>query len=234
MTRRLGTPRTAAWNERLVHISLRAATETPLRVLVIEPHEIERRGLHDMLSSLDFVSSAESLDSVKEAKEVSELSSTDAVLVSSDVKPGDLESLLPSFPAATRVLVLIRNRDTAALAAAAQLPAHGFIFETDLDAATLGEALIQLREKLSLMPAELAEHLLSAARQAGRSTGPALTPREREVLRLLTRGLSNKAIARELGISDHGAKRHVANVLAKLNAPNRTSAVARALNENLL
>ncbi|MCI4066752.1 LuxR C-terminal-related transcriptional regulator [Micromonospora sp. R77] len=61
-----------------------------------------------------------------------------------------------------------------------------------------------------------------------------LTPRERQALKLLAEGLSNKQIARRLGISEHGAKRHVGNVLAKLNCPNRTVAVTVALNHGLL
>lgn len=61
-----------------------------------------------------------------------------------------------------------------------------------------------------------------------------LTPRERQALKLLADGLSNKQIARRLGISEHGAKRHVGNVLAKLNCPNRTVAVTVALNHGLL
>jgi DNA-binding NarL/FixJ family response regulator len=56
-----------------------------------------------------------------------------------------------------------------------------------------------------------------------------LTPREQETLSLLVEGRSNKQIANRLGISINGAKRHVANVLAKLNCPNRTLAAAEAV-----
>ena len=55
-----------------------------------------------------------------------------------------------------------------------------------------------------------------------------LTPREREVLALLTEGASNKAIARRLGISVHTAKFHVSRVIDKLDATGRTDAVAHA------
>ena len=56
----------------------------------------------------------------------------------------------------------------------------------------------------------------------------------RQALVLLAKGMSNKQIARRLNISEHGAKRHVANVLAKLNCPNRTLAVALALRHGLV
>jgi len=58
--------------------------------------------------------------------------------------------------------------------------------------------------------------------------GAVLTPREREVLELLTEGASNKAIARRLGISVHTAKFHVGRVIDKLDATGRTDAVAHA------
>ena len=61
-----------------------------------------------------------------------------------------------------------------------------------------------------------------------------LTTREREVLALVAEGLSNKAIAQELGISDQTVKFHVAAICAKLGAPNRTSAVRLALDRGLL
>jgi DNA-binding CsgD family transcriptional regulator len=55
-----------------------------------------------------------------------------------------------------------------------------------------------------------------------------LTPRERDVLALMAEGASNKQIARQLGISVHTAKFHVASVLDKLDATGRTDAVAHA------
>jgi DNA-binding CsgD family transcriptional regulator len=56
----------------------------------------------------------------------------------------------------------------------------------------------------------------------------ALTPRERDVLVLMAEGASNRQIAKQLGISVHTAKFHVASVLEKLDATGRTDAVAHA------
>ena len=61
-----------------------------------------------------------------------------------------------------------------------------------------------------------------------------LTPREREVLGLLTEGLANKAIAARLGISDQTVKFHVAAICSKLGASNRTDAVRRAIRRGLV
>jgi DNA-binding CsgD family transcriptional regulator len=61
-----------------------------------------------------------------------------------------------------------------------------------------------------------------------------LTPRELEVLRMLADGLGNKEIAAELGISDHTAKFHVAQILAKLGAVSRAEAVAIGMRRGLV
>jgi DNA-binding NarL/FixJ family response regulator len=61
-----------------------------------------------------------------------------------------------------------------------------------------------------------------------------LTPRELEVLELVTEGLPNKAIAVRLGISDQTVKFHLASILGKLGASNRTEAVRRAVRLGLV
>ena len=77
--------------------------------------------------------------------------------------------------------------------------------------------------------------LRPTSRAAASPTSPeALTPREREVLALLAEGLSNKAIADRLAISEHTAKFHVNAVLAKLGVQRRTEAVVRAARMGLV
>jgi LuxR family transcriptional regulator, maltose regulon positive regulatory protein len=66
------------------------------------------------------------------------------------------------------------------------------------------------------------------------STGETLTPREIEVLRLITDGASNRAIAERLIISERTVKAHITNILGKLGASSRTEAVAHARKRNIL
>ncbi|WP_027162045.1 helix-turn-helix transcriptional regulator [Mesorhizobium sp. WSM1293] len=63
---------------------------------------------------------------------------------------------------------------------------------------------------------------------------PSLSPREAEVLALLAEGAPNKVIARRLNISVHTAKFHVAAILIKLGAANRTDAIATAMRQGLV
>ena len=70
------------------------------------------------------------------------------------------------------------------------------------------------------------QHLEPAARQARVPNLDALSAREREVLALIAQGASNAAIAERLHLSDHTVKRHVANILLKLDLPTRAAAAA--------
>ena len=69
-------------------------------------------------------------------------------------------------------------------------------------------------------------------RRPGRRAGP-LTPREREVAALVARGLSNRAIARELVITEATAERHLGNVFAKLGLASRAQLAVWALEHGL-
>jgi DNA-binding NarL/FixJ family response regulator len=70
------------------------------------------------------------------------------------------------------------------------------------------------------------QHLEPLARAAKTLSLDVLSVREREVLELVADGLSNAAIAVELSLSEHTAKRHVANILLKLDLPTRAAAAA--------
>ncbi len=85
-------------------------------------------------------------------------------------------------------------------------------------------------------PAREADAFLVApdADAADDSQVEALTPREIEVLELLAEGLSNKGIARRLGISDQTVKFHVASISGKLGAHSRTGAVRLAVRRGLI
>ena len=78
------------------------------------------------------------------------------------------------------------------------------------------------------------ESEVGTARQDEDDFEEPLTPREIEVVELLAEGLSNKAIAARLGISDQTVKFHVASICGKLGAANRTDAVRRAVRRGLV
>jgi LuxR family transcriptional regulator, maltose regulon positive regulatory protein len=99
-----------------------------------------------------------------------------------------------------------------------------------------GAALACLLELGAVVEAERARRVLDASARDGfgRSPLPEVTPREREVLRLLTEGLTNQQIAARLVVSEHTVHRHVTNILRKLDLPSRTAAAALAVRSGLL
>jgi len=84
---------------------------------------------------------------------------------------------------------------------------------------------------LAAIPADSASAVLAVEREP---EGDALTPREIEVLEMISEGLSNKQIAGRLNISEHTAKFHVNSILGKLAAATRAEAVTRGLRRGLL
>jgi two-component system nitrate/nitrite response regulator NarL len=116
-------------------------------------------------------------------------------------------------------------------------PPDGVLVEDELSEASLVDALRRTLNGEMPIPASLTRELIGrvgsvpAVRQRGEHR---LTPREAETLVLLAEGLGNKQIARRLHISNHGVKRIVASLLLKLDSPNRTTAVVRAIQDGLV
>jgi two-component system nitrate/nitrite response regulator NarL len=98
----------------------------------------------------------------------------------------------------------------------------------------LRAALVAAAHGVIVLDESLIDQLLPAAPSSDLPPGQELTPRELEVLQLLAEGLANKAIALQLGISEHTVKFHVNAILAKLGAQSRTQAVVRATRLGLI
>jgi LuxR family maltose regulon positive regulatory protein len=110
------------------------------------------------------------------------------------------------------------------------LIALGGVEEAEREAAA---ALDRLLELGAAAEAARARRILASA-GGGRLAPGELTPREREVLRLLADGLTNRQIAERLVVSEHTVHRHVTNLLRKLDVPTRTAAAALAVRSGLL
>jgi len=89
-------------------------------------------------------------------------------------------------------------------------------------------ALAGLSEPVRLLAASFRDERGEAGRRSGRADLAILSPREREIVAFLARGMTNSEIAAELALSEHTVKRHVANILLKLDLPSRAAAAALA------
>ena len=124
-------------------------------------------------------------------------------------------------------------------------PAIGTV-HADADAATLGAAIGAVAVGLSVRPSDVPEHRsFGDGRRAATISDDEdniaaieepdpLTARELDVIDALAQGLSNRAIAARLGISEHTVKFHLASIFGKLGVTTRTSAVRRALRRGLI
>lgn len=206
-----------------------------LKVLVTLPNDVVRWGLCSMLDALPTVRQTTGCSTHREALNVLQQSPQD-VVVTSAAFAADLAQLSTQVHASdARLLLLLSDAGDEALIQAASPHADGFLMETGLTPEILQDDMSRLLRGEMPMPTALARELLSIVRRREETPrGLFLTPRENQALVLLVEGYSNKQIARRLGISEHGAKRHVANVLAKLNCSNRTLAVAMALRDGLV
>lgn len=214
-----------------------AATADGLRVTVVHPHEMVRRGLESMMRENDSVARVMVFDDPGAAEVRLNLPGTDVMICPCDLAVDVMELVAASREQQTKVLSLLEGSDEQQLAVAAGMPADGFLLVDEITAQSLEDSLVRLANGDMPVPALLSKWMLGRIRNGvpARSERPYfLTARELETLLLLAKGYSNKQIARSLRISQHGAKRHVANVLAKLNCPNRTLAVALALREGMI
>ena len=207
------------------------------RVLVFADNELARRGLSDMLGSLDRVAQIDTCGANSDRLLCDR--QFDILVVACD----DLGASGPCQAVADEAcrrgakILLLLGRRSESLDTVTRFPSHGFLIQDDLTADALAQALDRIVGGEIPMPAALANRLLERARDSTpyvRGDCTKLTPRERETLVLLAEGLSNKQIARRMLISQHGVKRLVANILAKLNCSNRTLAAAVAIKQGLL
>lgn len=137
-----------------------------------------------------------------------------------------IHAIRDEFPAA-RIAILTTYQGDVRVLHAIQAGATGYLLKS-----TLRKSLVDTIRALAMgqshFPAEIAADL------ASHLGAEPLSRREVEVLRWIAHGESNKAIARRLGLTEETIKAHVKNLIAKLNADNRTHAVAIALRRGII
>jgi two-component system nitrate/nitrite response regulator NarL len=162
---------------------------------------------------------------------MSDVAGTDPIQLHADVLVVDLgpdaaraELTFDEPPGAAIVLLAPPGIDVADAIAAG---ATG-VLARGADGRTLAIAVRAAGGGLIVLDAEFAQGLRSQPDRGMDAPVEHLTPREHEVLQWMAEGLSNKAVAQRLGVSEHTVKFHVDAILGKLGAHSRTEAVTRA------
>lgn len=207
-----------------------------LKVVVLVGNEVLRLGLTALLSSLPVVEQVSDCVTWSDAEQSIRGGEVDVVLLNESDNEWQRAAEGGGFRPAVTLMLLHDYQAKEQLFQHPHAP-DGFVVQGDLAADTLTTALERITAGEVAMPSRLARDLMQrvgASAPHQRRHRAALTPRENETLALLAQGLSNKQIARRLQISSHGAKRIVASLLMKLDAPNRTMAVVTAINSGLI
>ena len=204
-----------------------------MRVLVADDHSLFRDGIASLLEAAGFEVVGQ-VGNASSAVEAAAALRPDLVLLDIGMpEMSGLEALrlIKERVPEVNVVMLTVSDDDADLFEAIEAGAIGYLlkdlgaeeFLDLLDGLRRGEAAITRR-----MTTRLVAGIASAAREPPEQPDP-LTPRETEILRLVAEGLSNRAAARTLSISENTVKYHMRNILQKLGAQNRTEAVTSAL-----
>jgi len=205
------------------------------RILVADDHPLYRSALGNVVSdAFDDVEVLECED-ISSALELLESAAIDLVLL--DLSMPDANGLdgvarLRAAGPATPIVICSAQDDPDLVRDCFKLGVSGYLPKSSGSGVTR-HALQLVRDGGVYVPSEaLAEQVLSgadgedAAAAESVDEGPGgLTPRQRTVLSLLERGMSNKAIARELGIGEITVKAHVSAILRKLKVENRLQAI---------
>lgn len=213
-----------------------------MRVLLIDDHSLVRKGLEVMLQSRG-VEIAASVDSGMEGIEQAKILKPDIILL--DVHMPEMNGLetlaqLRKDGVDTPVLMLTMSREESDLQGALQNGAQGYLLK-DMEPEDLVPALNSALKGDNVVAKELIGSLTRIVQgktdeqdQKKETTLiSGLTPREHEILCLIAEGLSNKAIARSLDITDGTVKLHVKSILRKLDVHSRVEAAVIAVENGL-
>lgn len=206
-----------------------------IRVLLVDDHAVVRSGLRFYLANTDDIEIVGEAASGREALALTATLRPDIVVM--DVMMPEMDGIAATrqlrelFPQ-VRVLALTSFAEGELVQRALQAGAIGYLLK-DTQARELSAA-IRAAVAGSPVLSDNATRALVRSIGAPPPPGSDLSEREREVLRLLVDGLSNEQIADKLIISRNTVRHHIHNILAKLNAVNRTEAVGLALKHNLV
>lgn len=209
------------------------AEQESIQVAVVDDHPVFRLGMSALLGSLDGVEVVGDAADAAAAHQLVASTTPDVVLM--DLHLGEdsgieaTRDLLRSHPDLA-VLVITMQEDDESVVASIRAGARGYLLkgaspdevERALRAVANGEMILGPKIAARAMAT------VTAGRTAARVPFPELTDREREVLDLVARGFDNTTISRRLVLSPKTVRNHVANVLGKIGAPDRSAAIVVA------
>lgn len=212
-------------------------TKEKIRVVLADDHAVVRKGIKEFLEEAGDIQVVGEATNGKEAiEQVAELRPDVAVLdIRMPVITGieATRRIKAQYPE-VKVLVLTAYDDDPYIFALLKAGASGYILKT-AESSELVQGVRAVHRGESVLDPAVTQKVvtqLTTGRPAGaQEMVETLTDRELEVLRLVAKGLTNKAIGRELSISDRTVQGHLANIFGKLGVGTRTEAVLMAVQQ---
>lgn len=206
------------------------ASAAPIRVLCVDDHPLVRKGIAAILANESDIELIAEASDGRDAVELFRRHQPDVTLM--DLRMPELDGIgavkriREEFPDA-RVIALTSYDGDQDIYRALEAGVRGYLLKEMVHTEVLS-AIRKVHAGQKLVAPEVAERI------AGYFPENALTPREIEVLTLVAQGLANKEIAALLGAAAGTVKIHVQNILAKLDAADRTRAVTLALQRGII
>jgi DNA-binding NarL/FixJ family response regulator len=201
-----------------------------IRVLAVDDHELLRDGIAALIGNQADMELVAEASNGREAIELFRQHHPDVTLMDLQMpEMGGIDALSAirgEFPEA-RIIVLTTYAGDVQVFRALKAGAKGFLLKGLLRKELL-ETIRAVHAGQRRLPPEIAAEI------AEHSTDDALTPREIDVLRLIAGGNANKEIAAQLSLTEETVKGHVKNILAKLEANDRTHAVTIGLKRGII
>jgi two-component system, NarL family, response regulator DevR len=207
-------------------------SQRPLRLLVVDDHEVVRQGLISLLDRRPGFEVVAQAGSVAESIDAASRYEPDLVIM--DVRLPDGSGIeacreIRAARPATRVVMLTSYPDEEAVLSAIIAGASGYLLK-QIRGRDLVSALEAVGRGDSLLDSAVTERVLERVRRVASGSAndelAELTTQERKILLLVAEGKTNKEIAGEVFLSDKTVKNYVSSILSKLNLQRRTQAAA--------
>lgn len=204
-----------------------------IRIVLVDDHAVVRAGLARVLESHDGIEIVGQAGTIKDASERIEVTRPDVVVLDLELPDGNGLDLLPEIERRlpdTKVLVLSMHDETSYVQNAFAAGVDGYLLK-DAAEAELAAALKAISSGERYVYPPLGARLAQAA--IAQADDP-LTPRERDIARLLALGHTNQEVASQLYLSVRTVETHRGHLMSKLGLHSRAELVRWALNEGLL
>jgi DNA-binding NarL/FixJ family response regulator len=202
-----------------------------IRVLIVDDNPVIRRGIAGLLSDAADIKVVGEAGDGREAMTVATSSSPDVVLL--DVRMPVMDGIAAAGPLSqrARVMMLTYTDEREQVVEAIRQGASGYLVHGQFEAEELATRIRQLAAGDTVLSPAVVGTVFDALRRTPGSpdeaSGPAsLTGREREIMNLISQGLTNQQIAAQFVLSEKTVKNHVNRIYSKLGASNRAHATA--------